>query len=689
MNGVAECMRVGPDNDPDRFRVERRVGCGAEGTLFRGSITVSGTPLQVAIKQLLPERTPVDEWHARWDRQVELLRTVQGPGVVPVREGFAGALPHAAGEPGTGRTLYLVMNWVEGESLYDWVRHRRDDDPLDTLERLSTVAAALDDMHAGRTTGGIPVVHCDIKPSNILVNEAGTVLVDFGLVRALPKGPRISGVSGTHGYIAPESHKEGVYAPPTDRYSFGAVAYFVCTGLEPPWSHDADVLRSNLVAAPSLAGRPAAVDHLMEMLDDDPSARPDSLQEWLLSLPGRSHPRPASTIAPPRPADESIPQRAERLRVELFDLAEAYMALESHEDYIFIRAQVDSGGSVPAAARDGMASLALFWERYTVAKRFVDDLGVTIAARRVDDGRRLLGPEAICLPDGSRTSAEALWAELRHRLEQAEASVHREATVAQAHGRLLVEMRTAVDEILGRAADLSATEDAEITAAEAALALAERVFTSDAWAAPPADLEGRAELADSHLRELHRRRSTLPDRLARARLRLEEISAMARDGAEAYLEATRKIRDPEGVLAPVDLADVDGDGGNDRALGPWLARIGRVAEEGGWRSASVGLDQWEAVADGWHESATRVLEANRKPKAERDLLRGRLEGFKFMAGNTGRSEDPVLARLFRAAHTVLHGAPCDLTEARGALQRYIDAVSDAPHEDDTHEEDER
>ena len=129
------------------------------------------------------------------------------------------------------------MNWVEGESLDEWIRHRSERNPIDDLKVLVSVAAALDLMHSGRATGGVPVVHRDIKPSNILVTEHGSVLVDFGLTRGLPDGQRLTGVVGTPGYLAPESTDNGSYSPASDRYAFGAVCFFVLTGLEPPTSH--------------------------------------------------------------------------------------------------------------------------------------------------------------------------------------------------------------------------------------------------------------------------------------------------------------------------------------------------------------------------------------------------------------------------------------------------------------------
>jgi serine/threonine protein kinase len=298
-------FRVGPDSDPDRYMLGVAVGGGAEGILYRGSITTAtGLQLEVAIKMLQPQFVRhVEEWHIRWMEQVELLRSLQVPGVVPVRDGFLGPLPHALGQPGAGRTLYLVMNWVEGESLDEWVRHRTDRDPLDDLKVLLPVAAALDLMHTGRATGGVPIIHRDVKPSNVIVTGDGSVLVDFGLTRGLPTGQRLTGVAGTPGYLAPESHDGGVYSPSSDRYAFGGVAHFVVSGYEPPTDHRLDVFRTHLEAVPALKDRPEVVDHLMEMVAADPDARPTGLANWIGQL------RRSSLEAGPDILNPSAPRR--------------------------------------------------------------------------------------------------------------------------------------------------------------------------------------------------------------------------------------------------------------------------------------------------------------------------------------------------------------------------------------------
>jgi serine/threonine protein kinase len=150
---------------------------------------------------------------ARWAEQAELLRFVTHPSVIAVREYFEGAAPHAgAGRTGglgsatPDRALYLVMNWVAGLPLRDWLLlHGGREGTVHGLRLLEQVADALEMLHAGRVTpSGRPVVHGDLSPGNVMVSDEGrAVLVDFGLVRlashctrAAAGTPRIRGPGG-------------------------------------------------------------------------------------------------------------------------------------------------------------------------------------------------------------------------------------------------------------------------------------------------------------------------------------------------------------------------------------------------------------------------------------------------------------------------------------------------------------
>src|SRR3954452_14307041 len=238
-----------------------------------------GGRLQLAVKMLHPSHLGnLGAWRDRWRQQVELLGKAQVPGLVAVRGGFVGPLPHPKGRAdGSVTSLYLCMDWVEGIGLDNWARRELDESPERLLGTLAPVAAALDLLHSGVATGGQPVVHRDVKPATIPVRPAGdTVLVDVGSLRGLAGETRRSGVIGTPGYIAPEVRMDSAYSPASDRYALGAVAFFLLTRREPPVDGGIDELSRRLHAAPLLADRTDVVEHVLDMLNDDPRRRPEN-----------------------------------------------------------------------------------------------------------------------------------------------------------------------------------------------------------------------------------------------------------------------------------------------------------------------------------------------------------------------------------------------------------------------------
>lgn len=304
---TAEVFRVGPFDDPDRYEIGEPVEAGAEGILYRGQLTTPTTRLSlpVAVKALQPVYSErIDQWAARWRDQVELLRSLHIPGLVGVREGFVGPLPHLQGAETAGRNLYLVMNWVEGEALDSWVLRNHRIDVGNALKLLLPVAVAIDTMHSGQLTGGVPVVHRDIKPANILISKDSSVLVDFGLTRGLSSGHPV-GRAGTPGYIAPEVVSGGAYSPAADRYAFGATVFFLLSGRHPSTGIKPAQLRHLLENAPAAAATPAdLVDRVVAMLDPDPGRRPVALANWIAQLRQSSLDDEilSTRLAPPAPA---------------------------------------------------------------------------------------------------------------------------------------------------------------------------------------------------------------------------------------------------------------------------------------------------------------------------------------------------------------------------------------------------
>ncbi|WP_393916003.1 protein kinase domain-containing protein [Halostreptopolyspora alba] len=282
---------VGPDSEPDKYRLVRSVGRGGEATLYLAEVHLAGQTEPVVVKVLDSDFAGGEEQFAelsrRWNEQAELLRFINRLGVVGVREHFEGAPEHRQGESGeyTDRCLYLVMNHVTGLDLRDWRAEHAVEGPKgqrEVLRYLEQVAEVLDLLHSGKATPSKRVVvHGDLSPGNIMISEEGqATLVDFGLskiaTRHLTAKPWF-----TPGYAAPEVFN-GEYSAATDRYAFGAIVYFALAGEEPPPAPEQ--LRERFAALPIMrvAGEQQR-DKVLVMFSAEPEERPEAL-DWVRTL---------------------------------------------------------------------------------------------------------------------------------------------------------------------------------------------------------------------------------------------------------------------------------------------------------------------------------------------------------------------------------------------------------------------
>jgi serine/threonine protein kinase len=280
-------LRVGPDNDPDRYGYGQIRGAGAEGELHHGVqfSDLVGVDLEVAIKEARGDDAALEQLASRWSDQAAVLNRIAHPGIVRVHAAFLGAPPHWTGTvPPPGRRFYLVMNWVSGENLRVWRESQPALSTRQALGPLVQVAAALDVLHSGADTGR-PLVHGDVKPENVVMHPAnGPVLVDFGLVRA--EGVAAPSQAGSGGYRAPEVLTSGAWSAASDRYAVGAIGYFLLTGVDLEEHPNLAEVRTRLLALPHLAGQDPVVDALIAMLHPDPAARPPSATPWVQSMIG-------------------------------------------------------------------------------------------------------------------------------------------------------------------------------------------------------------------------------------------------------------------------------------------------------------------------------------------------------------------------------------------------------------------
>jgi hypothetical protein len=255
---------------PDRYRVEREIGRGGMATVFLAADTVRGTPVAVKVlRENVASMVAVE----RFIREIRHQTHVRHDHVAPVLD--AG---EAAGIP------FYVLPWYSGGSLRRRMRAESTMSLGDTIAIVTDVAKALDAAHIAG------VVHRDVKPENILLNESGAHLSDFGIAKAIEvaSGAHLSDraiaaaamaagattltepgvVLGTPGYMSPEqSAGEGKLDPRSDLYSLACVA-FECLAGETPFTGPTPQAISNKRATLPVPSLRLLRDTLPESIDD-------------------------------------------------------------------------------------------------------------------------------------------------------------------------------------------------------------------------------------------------------------------------------------------------------------------------------------------------------------------------------------------------------------------------------------
>jgi hypothetical protein len=204
----------------DSYSVERELARGGMSRLFLA--TERALDRQVVVK-LLPPELASELSAQRFQREMLLTAKLQHPHILPVL---------TAGARGT--LLYYVMPYVRGESLRWRLDHEGRLEVAEALRLLRELAEALASAHAEG------VVHRDVKPENVLLQQGHALLADFGIARARQEafqGERLTGTGlglGTIGYMAPEqlAGDPDVDAR-ADVYALGVVGYEMLAGAPP------------------------------------------------------------------------------------------------------------------------------------------------------------------------------------------------------------------------------------------------------------------------------------------------------------------------------------------------------------------------------------------------------------------------------------------------------------------------
>ena len=206
-----------------RYEITERLARGGMATVYRGIDT--RLTRTVAVKIMHVGLGDDLEFARKFDHEARAAARLSHPNVVSVFDQGADAVDGNVVRP------YIVMEYVEGQTLRDVINAHAPLDPVAALDLLEPVVAALAAAHdAG-------LVHRDVKPENVLLGDRGRVKVaDFGLAKAISSQTQTATqglLIGTVSYLPPELVTSGHADARSDVYSAGVVLFELLTGRKP------------------------------------------------------------------------------------------------------------------------------------------------------------------------------------------------------------------------------------------------------------------------------------------------------------------------------------------------------------------------------------------------------------------------------------------------------------------------
>lgn len=264
-----------------KYEILRFLGKGGMGYVFLAQHCGLGT--QVAIKILKPRFSSDQSTRLRFHREAQMAAHIDHPNVVRVQDfGIE------------DRLCYLVMEYLEGETLRTRLKTRKIESPHGLLELVTQVCAALKAIHAQN------IIHRDLKPDNIFFHRKAdqevVKILDFGVAKTEfsfdQEELTYSGlIVGTPAYMSPEQCRGETLTPASDIYALGVILFEILSGKKLfEVTHPINVLYAHLnVAPPDLKVVAPIVSEplsqtVMQMLRKNPAERFQSVVEFLTAF---------------------------------------------------------------------------------------------------------------------------------------------------------------------------------------------------------------------------------------------------------------------------------------------------------------------------------------------------------------------------------------------------------------------
>ncbi len=284
----------GPQTIADRYLLESRLGRGAMGQVYLAKDTKFDTR-KVAVKTvrqdiLSSEDLQEGEAIARFEREAQAAASIQHPNTVSVTD---------FGESADG-IFYLVMEYVEGETLHKLLRREGTLPVKRAVRLLRQIADGVDAAH------DLDILHRDLKPANIFIMQKGkggdgfVKVGDFGLAKIMNQTvtdaasnatPSSRGIIGTPEFMSPEQMQPEVGVDKrADLYALGTIAYLMLGGKTPFAGELMQLIMQKVMHTPPPLSSirsdiPGDVDRvIMSALEIEPDKRPHSVAEWIEEL---------------------------------------------------------------------------------------------------------------------------------------------------------------------------------------------------------------------------------------------------------------------------------------------------------------------------------------------------------------------------------------------------------------------
>jgi serine/threonine protein kinase len=250
-----------------RYSIVEKIGEGSFGAVYKAKDTQLGNRL-VALKEMV-EDNPSQPAIDNFKQEAYMLAALHHPHLPSIHEHFKDA-----------GYWYLVMDFIEGETLQDYLdKHKQEGKlPLKDVKDIKNVldigiqlCTVLDYLHMRQP----PIIFLDLKPLNIMKTSEGHLyLIDFGIARHFKPGQaKDTLILGSPGYAAPEQYGKAQTTPRADIYSLGATLHQLITG-DDPSQKPFQFAPLSILAIPAELGT-----LIMQMVEIDADKRPASAKD--------------------------------------------------------------------------------------------------------------------------------------------------------------------------------------------------------------------------------------------------------------------------------------------------------------------------------------------------------------------------------------------------------------------------